>query len=203
VKEPVVVIGGGGHAKVLVATLLAAEVPVEAVFDDDEALWGGDLLGVPIRGPAERVADEPNRLAILGIGSNATRKRFAETLPCRWTTVVHPSAVVHGSATLGPGTVVFAGAVIQPDARVGAHAIVNTSSSIDHDCQIGDWVHLGPGVRLCGGVILEAGVMLGVGSVVTPLRRVGAWTTVGAGAVVVRDLPPGVTAVGVPAREVS
>jgi sugar O-acyltransferase (sialic acid O-acetyltransferase NeuD family) len=200
--EPVVVIGAGGHGKVVVSTLLAAGFRVPCVFDDDREKWGSEILGVPVQGPVS-VSDEVEhrRLAILGIGQNEERQRFAEALNLNWATVVHPRAWVHPSVRLGVGTVVFAGAIIQPGTVIGRHVIVNTGALIDHDCEIGDYAHVAPGVKLSGGVRLGEGVFLGIGSCAIPGVRVGEWTTVGAGAAVVDDLPSKMTAVGVPARE--
>ncbi|MEP0548687.1 MAG: acetyltransferase [Rhodothermales bacterium] len=199
----VLVIGGGGHAKVVIATLRAAGVAVAGVLDDDAAKHGSTLLGVPVIGSVERATGGEHD-AVIAVGHNATRKRIAESLPdVRWATVVHPHAVVHESVRLGEGAVVFAGAVVQPDARLGAHTIINTGASADHDNELGDYVHLAPGVRLAGGVTLEEGAFMGIASAALPGVRVGAWTTVGAGGVVTRDLPSGVTAVGVPACPLS
>ena len=198
--EPVVVIGAGGHGKVVVSALLAAGIRVPCVLDDDREKWGSEIFGVPVRGPVSNEV-EAGRLAVLGIGRNEDRKRFAETSDLNWTTVVHPHAWVHPSVFLGAGTVVFAGAIVQPDTVIGRHVIVNTGALIDHDCEIGDYAHLAPGVKLSGGVRLDEGVFLGIGSCTIPGVNVGEWTTVGAGAAVVNDLPSEVIAVGVPARE--
>src|SRR5262245_10113907 len=129
--ERVQVFGAGGHAKVVIATLTAAGHDVVAVWDDDAARWGGTCLGVPIRGATAAADDLPT---ILAIGDNRARARLASAMTRRWMTVIHPTAHVHPSVTLGPGTVVFAGAIVQPDARLGAHVIVNTAATVDHDC---------------------------------------------------------------------
>jgi sugar O-acyltransferase (sialic acid O-acetyltransferase NeuD family) len=197
---PLVVVGSGGHAKVVVATAQAAGIDVQGVVDDAADRWGSRVLGVPVIGATASVLDDAGALAVLAIGVNATRARLAAAARCQFVTVVHPDAIVHPSVELGPGTVVFAGAVIQPDTRIGAHGIVNTGASIDHDCALGAAVHVAPGARLAGGVALGDGVFVGIGAVVVPGVTIGAWTTVGAGAAVVGDLPPGVVAVGVPAR---
>ena len=201
----VVVVGAGGHAKVVVATLQALGVGVRVALDDDESLWGGSLLGVPVAGPISTLADLDGHRVVLALGDNRTRQRLAARLESahpglRWAIAVHPSAVVHPSAQIGPGGVVFAGAVVQPDALIGAHAIVNTGATVDHDCRLGDFVHLAPGSHLAGGVVLDGGAFVGMGAVVLPHRRVGAWATVGAGGVVVEDVADGVTVAGVPAR---
>lgn len=202
-ESPVVVLGAGGHGKVVVSTLQAAGIQVSEVWDDDPDRWRETVLGVPVKGPiAARARAVPGHPAILGIGDNRTRQRFAEELSLEWMTVVHPGAVVHPSVRLGAGTAVFAGAVVQPDARVGRHVIVNTCASIDHDSEVGDFVHLAPGCRLGGDVHVEEGALVGLGAVVLPGRTVGGWATVGAGSAVVRNAPPERTVLGVPARPI-
>jgi sugar O-acyltransferase (sialic acid O-acetyltransferase NeuD family) len=198
-NDSVIVIGAGGHGKVVVSTLLAAGVDVVGVFDDDEKKWGSEILGVPVTGPLAG-AEGHGHLAVLGIGNNEARQRLADQLGIGWATAVHPNAWIHPSVRLGEGSVVFAGAVIQPDAILGKHVIVNTGALIDHDCEVGDYAHVAPGVQLAGGVRLGEGAFLGIGCSAIPGVRVGAWTTVGAGAAVVSDLPSGVMAVGVPAK---
>ncbi|MGN6103562.1 MAG: acetyltransferase [Kofleriaceae bacterium] len=195
-----VVVGAGGHAKVVIATARAAGFEVTAVVDDDQARWGGALLGVAITGPSLSRLDDPDATCVLAIGNNATRRWLGGIARCRFATLVHPSAVVDPTVRLGPGTVVFAGAVIQPDAAIGAHGIVNTGASIDHDCVLGDAVHVAPGARLAGSVTLGDEVFVGIGAVIAPGRAVGPRTTIGAGAAVVRDLGGDAVAVGVPAR---
>jgi len=195
-----IVVGAGGHAKVVVATARAAGLRVVAIVDDAEARWGLELLGVRVTGPSAPVLADPAAHVVLAIGHNATRRRLAAGARCRFVSVVHPSAIVEPSVVLGDGSVVFAGAIVQPDTVIGAHAIVNTAASIDHDCVLGAAVHVAPGVRLAGNVTLGDEVFLGIGTVVVPGVTIGAGTTVGAGAAVVRDLPAGVVAVGVPAR---
>jgi sugar O-acyltransferase (sialic acid O-acetyltransferase NeuD family) len=197
------VIGAGGHAKVVVATLQAMGDAPAVVLDDDEARWGGELLGVPVSGPVARLADGPWTRAVLAVGDNRTRQRLARRLAgprLEWATAVHPAAVIDPGVEIAPGAIVFAGAVVQPGTRLGAHAIVNTAATVDHDGAIGGFVHLAPGVHLAGNVTVGEGAFLGVGAAVVPGRTVGAWATVGAGAVVVRDVPEGATVAGVAAR---
>lgn len=201
--EPVIVIGAGGHAKVVISTLEAAGYKVTAVYDDDRAKLGTEILGVPVRGALAELGFGFRGKAVIAIGDNATRVKVARQFEeADWVTVVHPAAYVHHSARLAQGTVVFAGAVIQPCASVGAHVIVNTGATVDHDCMIDDFVHVAPGTNLAGGVKIGCGTFLGIGSAVIPYRSVGEWTTIGAGAVVIYDLPSHVTAVGIPASPV-
>jgi sugar O-acyltransferase (sialic acid O-acetyltransferase NeuD family) len=197
----VVVVGAGGHAKVVISTLQEAGIEIAALVDDDPGKVGETLLGVRVVGlPAERLSGGAPR-AVIAVGDNPQRRAVAERFPhVEWCSVVHPRAFMHPSVRLGPGTVVFAGAIIQPDTRIGPHVIVNTGATVDHDCEIGGFVHIAPGVHLSGGVTVGEGALLGIGSCVRPGGVVGSWATVGAGAAVVGTIPDGVVAVGVPAR---
>ena len=201
VNLPVHVLGGGGHAKVVISTLLAAGFEIAAVYDDAEVKWGQTCLGFPIQGPLAALPTDFPVSAVIALGDNHTRRTIAQRFPTvQWLTVVHPHAWVHTSVVLGAGTVVFAGAVIQPETRIGSHCIINTGASVDHDCRLGDFVHLAPGTHLAGEVEIRDGALLGIGSVVLPGRRIGEWAIVGAGGGVVQDLPERCIAIGVPAR---
>lgn len=194
------VVGAGGHAKVVISTARSAGYTDIIAVDDDGALWGRSILGVQIEGPSERVLADADALAVLAIGTNATRRALAARARCTFTSVVHASAVVDPTVKLEPGCVVFAGVVIQPDTTVGAHGIVNTGASIDHDCVLGEAVHVAPGARLAGAVTLGDEVFVGIGAAIIPGITVGARTMIGAGAAVVRDLAADVRVAGVPAR---
>ncbi|MDH3200663.1 MAG: acetyltransferase [Myxococcales bacterium] len=199
--DNIVIVGAGGHAKVVIATVRAAGGEVVAAYDDDRARWGQQILGVPVKGPisAKDIGGAP---AIVAVGNNRTRQSIAERLQAQWVSACHPNTTVHPSVSIGPGTVIFAGSVIQPDATIGAHSILNTAVSVDHDCIVGDFVHIGPGARLCGGVTVDEGVLLGVGAKIAPNVEIGPWATAGAGAVCVVDIARETTVVGVPARSV-
>jgi sugar O-acyltransferase (sialic acid O-acetyltransferase NeuD family) len=194
------IIGAGGHAKVVISTLLARGERPRAVFDADPTKWGTDLLGIPVLGDIQSYKNHDIRQGILAIGDNRGRQRLAAELDLEWVRAIHPHSWIDPSATVGPGSVVFAGAVIQPGTCLGAHVIVNTGATADHDCTLGNFVHLAPGGHLAGGVSLGEGSMMGVGSSAIPGIRVGAWARVGAGAVLIRDVAAKHTVVGVPAH---
>lgn len=195
-----VVVGAGGHAKVVIATARAAGWDVRAVLDESPQTHGSEILGVKVVGDTGALGDLEAEGAVIAIGDNRTRKRLSERLDGNWVSIVHPAAVVHESVSIGGGTVVFAGVVIQPETVIGNHVIVNTSASIDHDCRIGSFSHIAPGTNLAGDVRIGEGAFLGIGTRAIPGAWVGEWATIGAGGVVIGQIPGLVTAVGVPAK---
>lgn len=194
------VIGAGGHAKVVVDAARCAGFEIAGVV----GLAGGrhELLGVPVSLDADGIHADA---FIVAIGDNARRSElFAEHArgPLPAATVIHPSAVIADGVTIGDGSFVAAGVVVNVDARIGSDVILNTGCTIDHDVVIGDHSLVGPASSMCGQSRLGRGVTLGAGASVIPTRTVGDWTVVGAGAAVVSDLPSGAVCVGVPARAV-
>lgn len=196
-KQPVHVLGGGGHAKEVIATLQSAGWNPVAVWDDDAGRAGTKVLGIPVRGSIRECP--VGVMAVIAIGANRVRKNLANSLNLKFIAVIHPFAWVHASASIGAGAVVFAGAVVQPDSRIGSHVIINSSATVAHDAEIGSYSHVGPGVRLGGGVRIGEGAFLGVGVSVKPGVNIGDWAVAGAGAVVIRPVPSGVVVVGCPA----
>ena len=198
--KEVIVIGAGGHAKVVISSLLACGYSVAAILDDDTEKIGKDLMGKAIAGPVDKYLSGSKARAILAVGSNRTRMKLALRYnDVEWASVVHDQAYVHPTAQLGSGTVVFAGAVIQPEVRIGSHVIVNTGATIDHDCVIEDYCHIAPGAHLAGDVTIGQGSLIGVGCGVNPGLTIGSWVTTGAGAAVISNLQDNITAVGIPA----
>ena len=204
-RRKVVVYGCGGHGKV-VADLVQLNTALNLLgFLDDGVPVGPGPLGYRVLGGAAWL-DTPDAKGVevvFGIGANAIRARVCEKLSekgVRILTVVHPQAVVAGTAAVGAGTVIMANATINPDARIGKAAIINTGAVVEHDCEVGDFAHLSPNSAIGGGSSLGTGAWLGLGATVNPGIRVGAHTIVGAGAAVVKDLPEDCIAVGVPAK---
>lgn len=203
-----VIVGAGGHAQVVADILQLAASSGQRVepigyVDDNPALAGAEFLGLPVLGGAQALEHANFDTLVIAIGSNATRRKLYERYAARgyrFTTAIHPSAVIARSARIGAGSVICAGAILGPGSCVGVNSIINTGSTADHHNQIGDHAHIAPGVHLGGDVIIEEGVFIGIGATVMPQRRVGRWSTVGAGGLVLRDLPAHVTAVGLPAR---
>lgn len=204
----ILIVGAGGHGQVVADALLrardngAAAHPIGYV-DDDPRLTGQVHLGLPILGAVHDVATIAHDALVIAIGNNHVRSRLYtrwQQQGYRFATVCHPRATLAPDVCVGPGTVIFAGVVVNTGSAIGANVILNTGCTVDHHNEIGDHVHLAPGVHLGGDVQIGAGTLVGIGATVMPQRRIGAWSTIGAGALVHRDLPARVTAVGVPAQ---
>lgn len=197
------VLGCGGHGRVVADTALDCGYDEIAFLDDGEpARWpaGAKVLG-PFAAAAELVYKWP--IAIAAVGNGDLRLKLFETLQSlafQTPSIVHPSAVVSRGATVGHGVFVAAGAVINVGAQIGNAVIVNTGSRIDHDCIIAAGSHIAPGVTLSGSVVVGERVWLGTGCSVRQGVNIGSGVLVGVGAAVVADLAPGKTYAGVPAR---
>lgn len=203
-------LGAGGHSRVVAETALATGRFSSIAFLDDRCrgpVQLPDQLGWPVIGPCSAALDPKVRqhfsAALVAIGNAAVRLKWLSCLSAadyELPVVIHPTACLSPSAQLGVGSVVFAKAAIQAQAVLGIGAILNTGCSVDHDAQLGNGVHVCPGAHLAGEVQVGNRSWIGIGASVIQQICIGHDVTVGAGAAVIRDLPNGVTAVGVPAR---
>lgn len=207
---PVIILGAGGHARVLIDILLKNKATIIGATDVNPKMSGVSQWGVPIIGDDSVLKDYPpgsvqliNALG-LAITTQNRRQLFEKykEIGYSFASVMHPSAIVGREVVLGEGVQIMAGAVIQPGAHIGHNSIVNTKASVDHDCQIGNHVHLAPGVTLSGGVRIGNGTHVGTGATVIQNIEIGSSALVGAGAVIVRMVKDGAKVLGVPAREV-
>lgn len=196
----VIILGGGGHAKVVADIVLRSGDRLIGFLDD--APEKTELLGAPRLGALSDWARYAGTARFLpGIGSNRVREAFARELRVRWHTAIHPSASVGAGVSIGEGSVVMANAAVNADAVIGRHCIVNTGAVVEHDNRVADFVHISPRAALCGTVSVGARSHIGAGASVINNLSVCADAVVGAGAVVVRSITePGVY-VGVPARK--
>ena len=210
-KRKVLILGAGGHSKVVADVIRAAGGDVVGLCDLDPSNLGKEVEpggGRVVVLQDELLDDVPGVLRRLGatecivaIGHNGVRQKLSdalgEFLAKPW---IDPRAILSPSATIQDGTVVLPGVIINAAARVGRAVILNTACVIEHDAVIEDGVHVSPGATLCGGVKVRQGAWVGAGSTVIPLREVGEGAVVGAAACAVREVPARVTTVGVPAK---
>jgi len=204
----VIIIGAGGHAKV-VAEILCLSGKYELIGFLDSALIGRTVAGLTVLGGDEllpRLRADGVTSAFIGVGGmgdNAPRVKIFErvsVLGFTFANAIHPSAIISDSVKLGQGVAVMARAVINPDAVIGDNVIINTGAIVEHDCKIGSHAHISPGAVLCGGVRVGSGTHIGAGATVIQGINIGKHAVVGAGAVVVRDVLADTVVAGVPAR---
>lgn len=207
---PVYIVGGGGHAQVVIDTLDAMGHTVSGIIDPLGQDARTAKSGIPIFiNDDEILKFKPDQIflamgigGIGGIGDTRLRRSCCEEYinkGYQFTRVIHPAATISKRAEIQDGAQIMAGAVIQPGGVIGKNSIINTRSSIDHDCLIGEHVHIAPGVVLSGDVMVGDGVHIGTGATVVQGIKIGAGSIIGAGSVVLADIPPGVCAWGVPA----
>jgi acetyltransferase EpsM len=202
---PLYVFGAGGHGKVVAeAAHAGTQFHVQGFLDDDQGRWGRQWDGLPVIGGLDLLSTlEPDAQVALAVGCNRTRADLARAVMARGrrlATVVHPTAVLARGVALGEGTYVGPLALLHTDMRVGRGCIVNSASVLEHDVLVEDWVHVSPRAMLGGEARVLEGAHVGLGAIVLPGITLGAWAILGAGAVLTRSLPGGITAVGVPAH---
>jgi len=208
-SRPFVILGAGGHAKVLLSLLQSIDADVKGVCDPGLAQSSvQSWRGVRVLG-GDEVLDglDPAQVALVNglgqvVGSNRRKQVFLELTAkgFLFPPLLHSAAWVDSSVLLEAGVQVMAGAVIQPDTVIGANTIVNTGARIDHDCMIGSHVHIAPAAALCGGVKVAAGAFIGAGSTTIQGLTVGEGAIVGAGSTLVRDLQAGHMVLSSPMR---
>lgn len=206
IKQKVVVLGSGGHSKIVIDILQKAQ-EYEIVGFTSNSNDENNLLGVPYLGDDSilfSLYESGVKTFFAAIGDNEIRKKvFNRMINIGFEPInaISPFAHISQYAKLGKGVVVSPGAVINACAVIGNNVIVNTLAGIDHDCIIGSDVHIAPRASLAGSVIVGDGSFIGAGCTVIPDISIGEWTVVGAGAVVISDLPSNIKAVGVPAKK--
>lgn len=204
---PIVLLGSGGHAKVVSEAILARSPARRIIIiDDDPAAAGRSVLGMPVSGTRDWLLDNlPECPVALGLGNNRARSELLDwlnRLGRTVETVIHPSAIVGETARIDPGAFLAAGSIVIAEARIGPAVIINTAASVDHDCTIETAAHIAPGVRLCGKVQVGARALVGVGAAVRPGIAIGADAVIGAGSSVVSDVPAGAVVAGCPAKPI-
>jgi len=205
---PVIILGAGGHAKVLLDALKIKNVEIIGLTDKNPQKKIDYIPGVEVLGDDREIfKHSPDAVRLVnGLGtvrSSTERKKIYERFKkvgYNFADVIHPSAIVSQYIKLFEGVQIMAGSIIQSGCIIGKNTIINTKVSIDHDCRIGNHVHIAPGVTISGEVEVGEGAHIGTGAVVLQGIQIGRNSTIGAGAIVTRNIPDGITAVGNPAR---
>lgn len=200
--KKLVIIGAGGHGRVVADIAQKLNSYDEIVFLDDNLT--AESMGLPIVG---KVIDAEKYLHIadifVAIGNCNARETLVERLLAMGATIptlIHPNAVIGARVEIGAGTVVMAGAVVNPCVQLGKGVIVNTCASVDHDCVLKDYVHVAIGAHLAGAVFVGERTWIGAGTTVSNNVSICADCMIGAGAVAVKDIAESGTYIGVPAK---
>lgn len=209
--RPVIIIGAGGHARVVLDSLRVTSIRVLGLTDDDKALWGTSIGHVPVLGSDEVLsAYSPGDVLLAnGIGGASclnTRHSIFVRYKARgydFATIVHVASCIAEGVVLGEGVQVMAGAVVQPCTSIETNTIINTGASIDHDCSVGAHSHVGPGAVVCGGVTLGQSTLIGAGATIIPGVSIGDHCLVAAGSTVIDSIAAHARVSGTPAREMS
>lgn len=205
---PLIVVGAGGHGRVVIDTAREAGFEIEGLVDPDPNRNG--VLGVPRIGGDEAVYERDTESIMLanGLGFVPPGRRRMEIFRdfrnagYEFASVIHPDASVAADREISEGGQVMREAVVQTGAYLGRNVIVNTGAVVDHDCRLERHCHVAPGGILAGEVRVRPGAFIGAGATVTQGTEIGEGAVVGAGAVVLESVSSGETVVGVPARPV-
>lgn len=203
--DNLVIIGAGGHGKVIADAAYCSQQFESIVFLDAQYQSRSEQLGFSVIGNDGLISELVSKKCsfVVAIGDNRIRAAKYVMLSdtgAEIAKVIHPRAIISESVTIGKGSVVLAGAIINADTNIGDNVIVNTGCVIEHDNLIGSHAHVAPGSVLTGNCQLGELSLFGAGAVSVPGKRIGTEVVVGSGAVVVGDIPDGKTAVGIPAK---
>jgi len=208
IEQKVLLIGGGGHAKVIIDAMRCGRYGIAGIIERSQDKIGMIICGIPVIGTDKdlpRFLKQGIKKAVIAIGhmgDGSVRHQMAQELQdmgFRLPVITHPKAIISPFARIGDGTVVFAGAVINAGARIGENCIINTASVVEHDVILGAGAHLAPRAVLAGGVNVGEDTMLGMGSCVLQKKTIGKRCIIGAGSVVIHDVCDDEIVVGVPA----
>ncbi len=199
----VILIGNGGHSKVIQEMIRSLNFKIIAVLDGKytEHIRENGVEYAPIESIDKYL--KPEVRVVIAIGDNASRRKISDQLslhPEQYLTVTHPSAIVSSSASIGVGTVIMANTVINAKAIIGNHCIINTGAIIEHENKVDNYCHVSPNATLTGDVSTGEGVHIGASVTVIPGISIGSWSVIGAGATVIKDVPSFSTAIGCPAK---
>ncbi len=202
-KKTLVVIGAGGHGKVIAD--IALKTGYKNVLFLDDNFGETECAGCAVAGKTDVFLNYIKHDFFVAVGNAKIREKFINNLKknhCKIVKLIHPDAVISRRVKIGAGTAVMAGVVINSDADIGEGCIINTSSSVDHDCRISDYVHIAVGAHLAGNVGVGRSTWIGAGTTVINNIQICPNCMIGAGAAVVKNIDEPGTYVGVPSHKI-
>lgn len=202
-SDSVIIIGAGGHGKVIADIIIASGNQVKGFLDDADDIQGMSIAGFPVLGKTADYMNYKDCEFVIAVGNPSIREKIAEALDVKWHTAVHPKAVISKlDVEIGEGTVIMANAVVNPSAKIGKHCIINTGAIVEHDNTLKDYVHISPNAVLAGTVNVGKSTHIGVGAAVINNITIADNCIIGGGAAVTGDITESGTYVGVPARRI-
>jgi sugar O-acyltransferase (sialic acid O-acetyltransferase NeuD family) len=207
--KDIVIIGAGGFGRE-VAWLIEDinkqnnEWNILGFVDDNKEIHGTEMNGYEVLGDIEWLASQELNV-VCAIGDPITKKRTIERLKDSnnsFPVLIHPSVIYSDRVSFGEGSIICAANIITTDIKIGNHVIINLDCTIGHDAILGDYTTVLPSVNVSGFVVTDESVSIGTGSAIIQGVKIGENTVVGAGSVVVKDLPDNCTAVGAPAKPI-
>ena len=172
-------------------------------IDDNADIQGKEIGGYPVLGTSNCSDKYPDAYFVCAIGASKVRKTVIEKLGnVKFATLIDPSVMLSKRVTIGEGTIICAGTIITVDITIGNHVIINLDCTVGHDAVLHDFVTVYPSVNISGNTDIGECTEMGTGMQIIQGKTVGAYSIVGAGAVVVKDIPEKCTAVGSPAKPI-
>jgi len=209
--KPKLAIWGASGQAIVVADIvrICGEHELVGFIDDvnpertGNAFYHSRILGG--REQLEKLHQQDVHFLILGFGNNVARLELAALIRSKeyqLATALHPQAVIAADVAIGAGSVIKAGVVIDPDVTIGENVIIGSCATLAHGCVVGDGVRISGGANISGYVTIGKACIIGPGAIIRNRVHIGEHTLIGTGATVVKDIPPGVVAYGVPARPI-
>ncbi|MGL5904923.1 MAG: acetyltransferase [Cetobacterium sp.] len=205
--KKVVIIGSGGHAKVVIDIILQRQkklnddISIEGILDDS-FIEGEEkkLFRIPVIGKIDKIRELSEDIYyVIAIGSNEIRKKIVEQYrDIKYITLIHPNSVIAEEVQIDEGTVIMAGAIVNPYTKIGKHCIVNTGSIIEHDNDLSNYVHISPNVTLCGGVKVGERTWIGAGATVIQGIDIEEKVVIGSNSVILKNIKKEQTVFGIP-----
>lgn len=206
--QDIVVFGTGGFGREVHQIIEDLQERGDALnflgfLDGNKTVHNTEVHGYPVLGDLEWLRDHPGVMVGMGVGNPKAKRKIMEQiteLGAKCATLVHPLAWVGNRVELDEGAIICAGAMVTTDIRMDRGVIININCTVGHDTHLHDYVTVAPGATISGNVVVGEGTDLGTNSAIIQGITLGEWSILGAGAVVSKDLPANVTAVGIPAK---